>query len=116
MGIVYVGNYKVIYTLFDYYSSTMDNDQALGYIIFIGSLAVIGIYFWLLFFTTWSWLVIQASAMIAVAGVLAIMAWIGYTLATTPPPMPLEDMDFDFDDEPDLEEEETESVEPEEVE
>jgi predicted DNA-binding transcriptional regulator len=26
---------------------------------------------------------------------LLIMAWIGYTLATTPPPMPLEDFNFE---------------------
>jgi len=34
-------------------------------------------------------LVIQISAFVAVAGMLAIMAWIGYTLATTPPPEPV---------------------------
>jgi predicted DNA-binding transcriptional regulator len=35
--------------------------------------------------------------MLAVGGVLLIIAWIGYTLATTPPPMPLEDLDIETD-------------------
>jgi predicted DNA-binding transcriptional regulator len=35
--------------------------------------------------------------MLAVGGVLLIIAWIGYTLATTPPPMPLEDFDIETD-------------------
>jgi predicted DNA-binding transcriptional regulator len=43
----------------------------------------------------WTLLTIQISALLAVGMVLLIMAWIGYTLATTPPPMPLEDFDFE---------------------
>jgi len=35
--------------------------------------------------------VVQVSAFLAVAAVLAIVAWIGYTLVTTPAPLPLED-------------------------
>ena len=67
------------------------DDKALGYIILIGSLVGIGLYFYLVFMSPWVLLVIQISAFIAVAAMLAIIAWIGYTLATTPPPMPLED-------------------------
>jgi predicted DNA-binding transcriptional regulator len=77
----------------------MDQDQVLGWVILLGSLIGIGLYFWLLFFTPWAWLIIQISALVAVGGVLGIMAWIGYTMATTPPPTPIEDMDFDFDEE-----------------
>jgi len=73
----------------------MANDRALGGIIFLGSLAGIVIYFWLLFMSPWTLLTIQISALLAVGMVLLIMAWIGYTLATTPPPMPLEDFDFE---------------------
>jgi predicted DNA-binding transcriptional regulator len=76
----------------------MANDRALGGLIFLGSLAGIVIYFWLLFMSPWAWLTIKVSALLAVGMVLLIMAWIGYTLATTPPPMPLED--FDFETEP----------------
>jgi len=53
------------------------------------------VYFWLLFMSPWATLTIQVSAFLAVGMCLLIMAWIGYTLATTPPPMPLEDFDFE---------------------
>jgi len=76
------------------------DDKALGYIILIGSLLGIGLYFYLVFMSPWAPLVIQVSAFLAVAAMLAIIAWIGYTLATTPPPMPLED----FVEEPSKEE------------
>ena len=68
------------------------NDKALGYIILIGSLAGIVCYFYLVFLSPWALLVVQVSVFLAVAAVLAIVAWIGYTLATTPPPEPLEDL------------------------
>lgn len=77
----------------------MANDRALGGLILLGSLAGIVIYFWLLFMSPWAWLTIQVSAVLAVGMVLLIMAWIGYTLATTPPPMPLEDFDFETESE-----------------
>jgi predicted DNA-binding transcriptional regulator len=79
----------------------MSNDKVIGGSILIGSIAGIAIYFWLLFMSAWSWLTLQISAFAAVAMILLIMAWIGYTLFTTPPPMPLEDFDLDEDITPD---------------
>jgi len=76
----------------------MSNDRTLGGAILVGSIAGIAIYFWLLFMSPWAWLTIQVSAFAAVGMVLLIIAWIGYTLATTPPPMPLEDFDFNVDE------------------
>jgi predicted DNA-binding transcriptional regulator len=73
----------------------MADDRILGGIILVGSIAGIVVYFWLLFMSSWAWLTVQVSAFLAVAMCLLIMAWIGYTLATTPPPMPLEDFDFE---------------------
>jgi predicted DNA-binding transcriptional regulator len=35
-------------------------------------------------------LTLQLTGFIAVGAVLGILAWIGYTLATTPPPKPIE--------------------------
>ena len=61
----------------------------------MGSLAGVVIYYWLLFMSPWAWLTVQVSAFLAVGLCLLIMAWIGYTLATTPPPMPLEDFEFE---------------------
>jgi hypothetical protein len=50
-------------------------------------LPVISIFY---IFSSWSLLVIQVSAFATVVTVLLIVAWIWYTLATTPP-VPLED-------------------------
>ena len=73
----------------------MADDRVLGGAILVLSLAGVVVYFWLLFMSPWAWLTIQVSAFLAVGLCLLIMAWIGYTLATTPPPMPLEDFDFE---------------------
>ena len=85
------------------------DDRVLGALILIISIVGIVIYFWLVFFTPWAMLTIQVSAFLAVAAMLLILAWIGYTMATTPPPVPIEDLDidteeFDFDWEQESEE------------
>lgn len=66
----------------------MDKDRLVGAGIFTTSIAGLLIYGWLLFFTA-PQLILQVTAFIAVAAVLGILAWIGYTMATTPPPAPL---------------------------
>lgn len=71
------------------------NDKVMGYVIVLGSLFGIACYFYLLFVSPWALLVLQVSAFMAVAAVLTIIAWIGYTLATTPP---MEELDIDFED------------------
>ena len=71
----------------------MDKDQGLGWLILVCSVLGIALYYYLVFMSAWSLLTIQVSAFLAVAMMLLIFAWIGYTLATTPPPMPLEDFD-----------------------
>jgi len=76
------------------------DDKVSGYLILVGSLLCIACYFYLVFLSPWILLTIQVSAFMAVAAILLIMSWIGYTLATTPPPLPLED----FDEEPAKEE------------
>ncbi len=35
-------------------------------------------------------LILQITAFLAIAMILGIIAWIGYTMATTPPPEPLD--------------------------
>lgn len=72
----------------------MSNDKVLGSLILLGSIGSICVYFWLLFFSVWAMLVIQISAFLAVAAVLLILSWIGYTMATTPPPIPLIDQEL----------------------
>lgn len=68
-------------------------DRALGVILLIGSILGILVYGWLVFISPWSIFVIQITAFIALAVVLGIVAWIGYTLATTPPPEPIESLE-----------------------
>ncbi len=73
----------------------MSNDRVLGWAILLGSIVGVAAYFYLAFLSPWTLLVIQLSAFLAVAAVLFIMAWIGYTMATTPPPVPLEDLELE---------------------
>jgi len=68
------------------------NDKVWGYVILFGSLLGIVCYVYLLFLSPWALLVVQVSAFLAVAAVLAVVAWMGYTIAATPSPEPLEDL------------------------
>jgi predicted DNA-binding transcriptional regulator len=49
-------------------------------------------------------LLIQLTLMIAVAAVLGVVAWIGYTLATTPLPKPIEEIEKEIRHERDIRE------------
>ena len=60
----------------------------MGALILAGSIVGIVVYGWLLL--SYSVLVLQVTAFLAVAAMLGILAWIGWTMATTPPPAPLE--------------------------
>lgn len=77
----------------------MSRDQVIGVLITLASIVVIVVYVWLLFFTGWSLLLMQITLAIAVAGVFGILAWIGYTLATTPPPKPIEEIEKELEQE-----------------
>ena len=68
------------------------DDKVSGYAMLFGGLLGIVCYFYLVFLSPWALLVVRISAFLAVAAVLVIVAWIGYTLATTPLPEPLEDL------------------------
>ena len=77
----------------------MSRDQQIGVLIMIASIAGIIIYGWLVFFSQWAMIVLQLTAFAAIAGVLGILAWIGYTLATTPPPKPIEEIEKELEKE-----------------
>lgn len=66
----------------------MNKDQSIGVIILVASVVGILVYAWLIY--TFPLIVLQITAFLAVAAVLVILAWIGWTMATTPPPTPLE--------------------------
>jgi len=50
-------------------------------------------------------IILKITAFVAVTGILAIFAWIGYTLATTPPPKPIEEIEKELEKELKTEEE-----------
>jgi len=68
----------------------MANDRAIGSVILIGSVLGIVVYGLLVYY--WPLLLLQITAFVAVAAILAILGWIGYTMATTPPPEPITDV------------------------
>lgn len=87
----------------------MVSDRAIGVGLILVSVIVILIYFWLLFIPP-AWVIpllnievteflIRLTVMIGVLGVFGILAWIGYTLATTPPPKPIEEIEREIEEE-----------------
>jgi predicted DNA-binding transcriptional regulator len=71
----------------------MHRDKVIG--VGLMAVGVIGIlvYGWLVFFSPWQTFILQLTAFVAVAVVLGILAWVGYALATTPPPKPIEEIE-----------------------
>lgn len=78
------------------------NDRALGGLIFLVSLAAIIAYIYWLFFPPPNWIpswvffygnirwALILPSLVAVVAILGIAMWIGWTMATTPPPTPIE--------------------------
>jgi len=80
----------------------MNKDNVIGAVILVASIAVIAIYIWLTFFPPLTGLdifILKLTGSVAVAGVFGILAWIGYTLATTPPPKPIEEIEKEIEGE-----------------
>jgi len=70
----------------------MSKDQSIGALVLIVCVLAVATYGWLVFFSEWSLVALELTGFIAIGGILAIGAWIGWTMATTPPPKPLEDL------------------------
>ncbi|MEM2930843.1 MAG: transcriptional regulator [Thermoproteota archaeon] len=77
----------------------MNKDQGIGAVLLLGSIIGVILYFWLVFLSEWSTFIIQLTAFVAVGFVLFILGWIGYTLATTPPPKPIEEIEKEVEKE-----------------
>jgi predicted DNA-binding transcriptional regulator len=65
----------------------MTNDRTLGGGILAGSIVGIIVYGVVLYLRPV--LVLEITALLAVVVLLGILAWIGWTMATTPPPEPI---------------------------
>jgi predicted DNA-binding transcriptional regulator len=98
--------------------TTLSKDQAIGLAIFV-ICAVVGVFYVAtLFYPQWfntfglqiteanvQFWIIAIPVLIAFIAIMGIGAWIGWTMATTPPPKPIEDIT--------TETEETETKQPE---
>ncbi len=67
----------------------MASDKAVGALILAGSILGIIIYGGLMLF--FSLIILEITAFVGIAVLLGILAWIGWTMATTPPPEPITD-------------------------
>jgi len=75
----------------------LNSDQILGAFILVGSIIGVVVYAVLLYYIPiWT---LQVSAFLAVVFAFGILAWIGYTLATTPPPKPIEEVEKEVEEE-----------------
>ncbi|MCC6013621.1 MAG: transcriptional regulator [Candidatus Verstraetearchaeota archaeon] len=77
----------------------MHKDMVIGSSLLIISIVIIIAYIWLVFFTTWDLLILKLTGSAAIVIIFGILAWIGYTLATTPPPKPIEEIEKEIEEE-----------------
>jgi predicted DNA-binding transcriptional regulator len=77
----------------------MHKDMVIGSSLLIISIVIIIAYIWLVFFTTWDLLILKLTGSAAIVVIFGILAWIGYTLATTPPPKPIEEIEKEIEEE-----------------
>ena len=63
----------------------MSKRKAIGIIIFLLAISAFFVYAYLLMLSEWSPIVLQLSILMVVGGILGVISWIGYTMATTKP-------------------------------
>ncbi|HET6516818.1 MAG TPA: transcriptional regulator [Nitrosopumilaceae archaeon] len=61
----------------------MNKRKGMGITIFILCISAFFIYAYLLMLSEWSGVVLQLSVLMIAGGLLGVVAWIGYTMATT---------------------------------
>jgi len=57
--------------------------KAQGIIVFVLAIAAFFVYSYLLMLSEWSPIVLQLSLLMIVGGILGVLSWIGYMMATT---------------------------------
>ncbi|MET1102155.1 MAG: transcriptional regulator [Pyrodictiaceae archaeon] len=85
----------------------MASDRLIGALLIIVSVVVVIVYGWLVFAPPdikvlgdkIDIFVLKLTGFIAIAGIFGILGWIGYTLATTPPPKPIEEIEKELEEE-----------------
>ena len=63
----------------------MTRQRSLGITIFILCIVGFVVYAYLLMLSEWSPIVLQLSVLMAVGGILGVISWIGYNMATSKP-------------------------------
>ena len=61
----------------------MSRRKAQGIMIFVLAIAAFFLYSYLLMLSEWSPIVLQLSLLMIVGGILGVISWIGYMMATT---------------------------------
>jgi len=77
----------------------LSRDRILGLAIVVASVAIVVVYNYVLFATSYYLQLLKLTGAIAVTAVFGVLAWIGYTLATTPPPKPIEEIEREIEEE-----------------
>jgi lysylphosphatidylglycerol synthetase-like protein (DUF2156 family) len=105
----------------------VSKDQSIGGIIFLLCAVIAVLYIVTLFYPQWlsvfgssidtSWMsqaqfwIIAIPVFIAFVAIMAIGAWIGWTMATTPPPKPIEEITTEIEEKTTVAEEEAKPAE-----
>ena len=63
----------------------MNRQRNLGITIFVLCIVGFVVYAYLLMLSEWSPIVLQLSVLMAVGGILGVISWIGYNMATSKP-------------------------------
>jgi hypothetical protein len=63
----------------------MNKRKGMGITIFVLCIAAFFLYAYLLMLSEWSPIVLQLSILMIAGGILGVVAWIGYVMATTKP-------------------------------
>ena len=61
----------------------MSKRKAQGIMIFILAISAFFVYSYLLMLSEWSPIVLQLSILMVVGGILGVISWVGYVMATT---------------------------------
>ena len=61
----------------------MSRRKSMGVFIFVSCIAAFFVYAYLLMLSEWSPIVLQLTILMVVGGILGVVSWIGYMMATT---------------------------------
>jgi predicted DNA-binding transcriptional regulator len=77
----------------------MSRDRVVGLVLLVVSVVVIVAYAYVMFATPYALFLFELTGVVAIAVVFGILAWVGYALATTPPPKPIEEIEKEIEEE-----------------